>query len=307
MLPENKNLKDSQKDIDNGHINMVGTEIDLKDISIPYPKTNKLIMALYIVTDVMDKEEPIRNKLRTLGANIISDINILALKNPMEGHQLVSVMKGRISEIMNFLDIASTVSMISEMNKNILKKEFTQLYNSVTESSYSNELSLSEFFTGLGQNENIESNDFSEIKDNTESNVNNSKGQLFKRHGALIPTKRQIQTTRLGLQNGHSLMKALSDMKSKHPHQTSPLAKGEEKSSFDLLKKNRREDIVKAIKENKKVFPNGLTIKDIKDTKIGTIVSCGEKTLQRELVSMVKDSVLKKTGEKRWSRYFLSM
>ncbi len=55
------------------------------------------------------------------------------------------------------------------------------------------------------------------------------------------------------------------------------------------------------------------TIKDIKD-KIKTtpeqasfLVSCSEKTLQRELVSMVKDGVLNKTGKKRWSRYFVHL
>jgi hypothetical protein len=40
--------------------------------------------------------------------------------------------------------------------------------------------------------------------------------------------------------------------------------------------------------------------------QFSAIVSCGEKTLQRELVSMVKDGVLKKLGEKRWSRYMLA-
>jgi hypothetical protein len=39
--------------------------------------------------------------------------------------------------------------------------------------------------------------------------------------------------------------------------------------------------------------------------KADALISCSEKTLQRELVSMVKNGVLDKMGEKRWSRYFL--
>ena len=35
------------------------------------------------------------------------------------------------------------------------------------------------------------------------------------------------------------------------------------------------------------------------------LISLGEKTLQRELLAMVADGVLKKEGEKRWSRYFI--
>jgi hypothetical protein len=76
---------------------------------------------------------------------------------------------------------------------------------------------------------------------------------------------------------------------------------------FDALKKQRRESIIYVVKN----ISGGATIKDIKDMaktmpdKAGSIISCSEKTLQRELVSMVKDNVLEKMGEKRWSKYFL--
>lgn len=44
-----------------------------------------------------------------------------------------------------------------------------------------------------------------------------------------------------------------------------------------------------------------LTIKDI--SKV--IVDCSEKTIQRELLEMVNQGVLKKEGERRWSKYTL--
>ena len=52
-------------------------------------------------------------------------------------------------------------------------------------------------------------------------------------------------------------------------------------------------------------------IKDIKDKlhafpgQAGSLDTHSEKTLQRELVSMVTDGVLKKEGTKRWSKYFI--
>jgi len=78
MFGEEKNLKDSQKNSE-------------KDTSfIPtrygqtgafhlgsYTKTHKLITALYMVTDIIDKDEPLRNKLRTLGTGIISDMHLV--------------------------------------------------------------------------------------------------------------------------------------------------------------------------------------------------------------------------------------
>ena len=73
-------------------------------------------------------------------------------------------------------------------------------------------------------------------------------------------------------------------------------------ADFEVLKGQRRTEILSIIKANS----NGATITDIKAKTFGSLISCGEKTLQRELIDMLKDGVLKKTGEKRWSKYFLS-
>ena len=46
---------------------------------------------------------------------------------------------------------------------------------------------------------------------------------------------------------------------------------------------------------------DGVMIKDI----IGKIKDISEKTLQRELSALVAKGVLKKIGDKRWSRYVI--
>ena len=45
-----------------------------------------------------------------------------------------------------------------------------------------------------------------------------------------------------------------------------------------------------------------VTVKDISDA----VTDCSGKTLQRDLIAMVQEGVLKKEGERRWSRYLLS-
>ena len=62
----------------------------------------------------------------------------------------------------------------------------------------------------------------------------------------------------------------------------------------DKQKGQRRGEILKIIK----LKPN-LTIKDISSV----IKDCSEKTIQRELINMLSDRIIKKTGERRWSRY----
>ena len=64
------------------------------------------------------------------------------------------------------------------------------------------------------------------------------------------------------------------------------------------VKKNSRQSIIIAILKRKKE----IMIKDV----FPLINGCSEKTIQRELSSMVQTGIIKKIGEKRWSRYSLA-
>ena len=70
------------------------------------------------------------------------------------------------------------------------------------------------------------------------------------------------------------------------------------KISNSEKKDSRREKITNILSKGQK-----LTIKDI--SKI--ITDCSEKTIQRELKEMMKNNLLKKEGERRWSRYSLTI
>ncbi len=59
---------------------------------------------------------------------------------------------------------------------------------------------------------------------------------------------------------------------------------------------NRQEIIMSLLKKNEE-----LGIKDF----VTAITGCSEKTVQRELANMITKGQIKKTGEKRWSRYSL--
>lgn len=64
------------------------------------------------------------------------------------------------------------------------------------------------------------------------------------------------------------------------------------------VKKNSRQSVIIALLKRKRE----IMIKDVSPL----ISGCSEKTIQRELLSMVSAGILKKTGEKRWSRYSLA-
>ncbi len=64
------------------------------------------------------------------------------------------------------------------------------------------------------------------------------------------------------------------------------------------VKKNSRQSIIISILKRKRE----IMIKDVTPL----ISGCSEKTIQRELSGMVASGVLRKVGEKRWSRYSLA-
>lgn len=69
------------------------------------------------------------------------------------------------------------------------------------------------------------------------------------------------------------------------------------KSIVEAKKTSRKEAILSIIKRRGTV-----SIKDVS----AVIINCSEKTIQRELMSLVEDGTLKKSGDRRWSVYSLA-
>lgn len=289
----NKNLKDTENEGQKDTISKPVIFNASSQKSFPYDKTYKLVTAMYMVTDVMDKVEPIRHKLRNLGVEILSDTRLMQYGT---GKSVAVNICSAVDEVLSFLKISVAMNLISEMNFSILEKEFLKLKSSISEALDLKPSWLSEFLGSVSE----ESSDLYRTSDvlskdpETHSTLHKGQDNISKGH------------TRLGLQKGSTLMQALSDNKLLQSFDQTASPKYSfgvvNKNNFDLLKKERRHDIVTFISKN----GGSATITDIKNGHQGSLASCGEKTLQRELLSMTKDGVLKKTGEKRWSRYSLA-
>ncbi len=277
MLSANKDMKENIKDPERKLSASYGAGTENMSITLSYTKTNKLITALYMVTDIIDKDEPIRNKLRSLGAEIISDPERIRPEVRSYG----AGMSMRIEQIIAFLNISSAMNFISEMNCNILKKEFIELKASIQEGMNMKPAWLTEFFSEPAI---------------SKSNSPHPSPLLVKERGN-PNSNRHKRHTRLGVQKGSTLMDALSgvEMSNRKLDHISH-------NVFNELKKERRNFITNTIKNS----GGNISIKDIL-TKMNAVekneLSFSEKTLQRELVSMTKDGILNKAGEKRWSRY----
>src|SRR5665648_147980 len=90
-------------------------------------KTEKLVTALYMVSDCMETDDALKGKLRLLGVELLSDIYKLSILSPMERRTHISVVLTHIYELLSYIEISYNIGFISEMNTAILKKEFSNL------------------------------------------------------------------------------------------------------------------------------------------------------------------------------------
>ena len=199
-------------------------------------KSERLVSAIYLLTGFFADNEPLKWSLRTLGADLLS--------KEVSGN--VSQVKGVIMEVTSLLRVAKNAGLISEMNEEIIEKEFDSL-SELLEPTYL----LNKFFDVEEKKAGIDA-----PKDNVEY-----KGQI--REELPEPKPRQL----------------------KAPVTVSQKKNGRQMTIINLLKRKKE-----------------IMIKDVSPL----ITGCSEKTIQRELLSLVKAGVLRKIGEKRWSRYSLA-
>ncbi|MDD4803975.1 MAG: hypothetical protein PHN69_02265 [Candidatus Pacebacteria bacterium] len=239
-----------------------------------FKKTERIVTAIYLLTGLMSDSEPMKSRLREIATELIS--NALNMSERVWGEEFFQKgIYNNISEISVLFNIAETTKMVSKMNHDILVSELQKLSNFLTTSS-SNYSSAKIAFSP-----NIFSGDYNYVPD--KSYKNNSldiQDSLDMKSQDLYKGQKDIKDI-----EKDNVLNKMSPMK---------ISDGEK----NIKDKNNRQDIIKSmLKSGVK-----LTIKDFAKN----IKGCSEKTIQRELISMVSSGVLKKEGERRWSKYFLA-
>ena len=240
-------------------------------------KTEKLVTALYLVTDCMEKDDALKERLRLLGVELLSDIYKYSTLSPVEKTTFVFSPISKIHEILSFIEVASVVGFISDMNSKILKNEFSRLVSDLKES-----VSKDKLFTFT-----IDEKMF-EVEEETNPFLFDKK---------MKPEDKNYLGS--GKNFGIKNVEAKDQKMSFTPRFGSKVDNGHKKVDHQQIlkdKEDRANKIITLVKDKKDV-----TIKDI--SMLFSHVS--EKTIQRELNVLVSKGQLKKTGSKRWSRYQL--
>lgn len=252
---------------------------------------DKIAAAIHMVTDCIEDNEPIRFKLRSLAVELASESHEFIYTPSRDRGFIFADIELVATEIMSFISIARSVRIISEMNADILLRELsanTERMRAWTETGFyeveNGDLSQPRTPVTFTLNESHFKAD-----QNREQNRLASSG-IASRKDTGIKQKTEKMTQAEDQSKGQKFSSMTAAVKIKH--------EAEDSKKFDMaVKLNRRNTILKIIKDKKEV-----TIKDISIL----IADVSEKTIQRELITLVSEGVLKKIGEKRWSKYMLA-
>ncbi len=250
-------------------------------------KTEKLVTALYMITDFMEADDAIKGKLRFLGVELLSDIHKLAILSAVEKHASLALTLSRISEIVTLVEISHMIGFVSEMNATILKKEFdlliAELHSYQAEIKNAVPAAGAGFANGLFENQKNSSFTLSENMFEVGSAFPSIADTAANRSNTKDSIKDNIVSKRTPYMSFKNVLSPLPPLKR--------LPAGDSNS---MNKTERTQKILDLIKDKHEV--------SIKDISI-SFADCSEKTIQRELNSLISKGQIKKIGAKRWSRY----
>lgn len=280
-------LHQKDKDLSNvSKINLLkGQEVYLQMLFL-VKKAEKLSFASYKVTEHLKDKEDLKWKIRTYSLSILEGLSKTTLGLP---HVLLGVLegvRGDLFTITRLFGVAGSFGTMSSMNAGILAEEYRQI-----------DVKCALFFTELSPK--LSRNEGSSIP----LSVSEAETILLAKEHALMEDKGQKEGYNLSFSGIKDKEGPVSDKKIIYKRQEK-ININKELGAGNLnkleIKTSRQDLILSFIKK----IGKEVSIKDI----VGAPAIApfyGEKTIQRELLELVERGVLRKKGERRWSRYFL--
>lgn len=229
----------------------------IKDDKYLSLKVQKLTQAIYLVTSLINDNEPIKWRLREEALDILSDMTLSHDHHVSPLYKLpgLETVLLKVNHLLSFLEVSLAANFVSEMNLLLLRKEYSVLKQSLEEKVREN---------------------------NVDRLLESSSADL-----SLIEQRPRLGSMILSDRINSGEKKSPEYLKiNRLPHK-----------SRDVARDSRRSIILNFLKGR-----DWTSIKDITDAVEG----CSTKTIQRELSDLVQKGVLKKKGDRRWSRYLLA-
>lgn len=310
MLKKTSNFKrhmNNQNDINsrNNQVETTPKELsfnlfsDDKEFSFVYKKTERMVTAIYMITNFFGDNEPLKWKLRNNSGELLSDM--IMLKQVTSGDSAIKEkVLNILSEMLSLFTVAHYAGIVSDMNYKILQTEFVNLINAITDYTKRAERSAiyfdKDFFGEISTSHNVIGQSTQEPNSSKGHNYIQSENKRTESEGAHMNRPAH---------KGHYVNTSDKDVSSSPGKTTDNKANVSEalkdmydvKTASDVKKTSRRSLIINTIRKKGKVMIKDLT---------PVIKGCSAKTIQRELGTLVEKGILKKEGERRWSTYSIA-
>ena len=233
-----------------------------------FGKLERLAHAVVLILSQTGSAHPVVDRLETTVLDSVREA--AAGASELEQSFLISILL----EIVSLVRIASTARIISERNSAVLTDEYMALLQKLAQPSVQGMLLRTEDLLSEVEGE---SADVASLPSPIGSLFSNATNKMLPR-----PDKRHDDSQVQKNYKGQKTAQLLSPSN----YKASQASKHTDRSQ-------RIVDIV--------TVKGVVSIRDV----AGVITDCSEKTLQRELLSLVENGILKKEGERRWSTYRL--
>jgi hypothetical protein len=255
---------------------MINTNTQAKNATSPLvTKAEKIVSALYMVVSYIDQSDPIASSLKHAGLSFLE--SLYESKADVYRTGITGSFTQTYQALTGLIRIAKVSEIMSTMNADILLRNLAHLEKEKTEEENKTFVLPQDFFE--------KTVDLLGIEKQAESSVFEDK--IFPTLTPTLSEKREYE--KVSSRSHEQVKKEFTT-----PH-TREISTGKK---LDLaLKLSRRNTLLKLTKDK-----GSVSIKEC----VSVINDCSEKTIQRELTALVDQNILKKTGEKRWSRYSLA-
>ncbi len=234
-------------------------------------KAEKIAAALFLVSNFLSDNEPLKWDIRRAASGMVGLISRADKADTSRKDGFTADIRALLTELSSLMEVAALSGLISGMNSEILMKELASLFSALERRGEKNHrmdyVKIPKDFF-IKEEQILLSEPSVPARENSHSNIKDKKGMSY--------ITQSIEADELTIQKD----------------------KKKEYGSV-AMKRNRRQTFIIQILKKKKE----LTIKDI-----STIFhDCSEKTIQRELIALIKEGVVTRDGARRWTKYSLSL
>ena len=256
-------------------------------------KAEKITTALYMLTDLIPENDPMRRRIREQSLLVMSDTRgaSYALTGDLYFHLAKIISKSW--ELVSLMEVCVVVGFISDMNYTIVKNALIDFIGDIRNKQriegFNN---IKDMKIGEGEASNfILKADF--FKPNDDELTSGSEWQMYeekKQSAAKVFENSAVVRSVNTLQEPNSIKDTVMSFRKRDEARSN-------QAGVPTGNEDRKQKILDLVREK-----NEISIKDI----VTYFKEYSQKTVQRDLATLVESGKLRRSGEKRWSRYSLS-